>query len=160
MMLGYLVAAIAVIAIGWLAHGVWRIGAISRGAQIDDRAGTALLLVDLQSVIWDEGPYSDSVKATAQEVIADHVVIKRVQDAFETGELDALFAKLDVGQLRIVGLDLNYCVQKTALAAKGRGYGVTIIKDGTLAAAPTQRTDQRMAADGIMLRTSSGLSGT
>ena len=103
-----------------------------KGQAIEGTAGTAL--------------------AKPFEELADHVLIKRVQDAFETGELDTLFAELGVGHLRIVGLDRNYCVQKTALAARGRGYGVTVIKDGTLAAAPAQRAEQQMTANGVLLQ--------
>lgn len=206
MMFYALVGAVALVAISWLAHGVTRIGAVSHGRPIGDRPGTALLLVDLQSVFWDRGPYSDASKSAAEAVIlgeigaartqrfpivavrhewsiastkaiaritmkgqamegtagtelaepfaerTDHVVVKRVQDAFETGELDALFETLGVGRLRIVGLDLNYCVQKTALAARNRGYAVTVVKDGTLYAAPTKRAEQRMTARGVALQ--------
>ena len=47
MTLIYLVVAVALSALGWLAYGIWRIGAISQGAQIGTRFGTALLLVAL-----------------------------------------------------------------------------------------------------------------
>lgn len=206
MMFRYLVGAVALVAIVWLAQGVWRIGAVSRGKPIGDRSGTALLLVDLQSVFWDRGPYSEASKLAAQAVIlreidaaraqgfpivavrqewsipstkavarltmkgqavagtagtelagpfaglADHVLVKRVQDAFETGELDALFQELGVGSLRIVGLDLNYCVQKTALAARNRGYGVTVVREGVLSATSTKRAERRMVANGAALQ--------
>lgn len=66
--------------------------------------------------------------------LADHTMIKRVQDAFETNELDELLAQLNVGKIRIVGLDANHCVAKTALAARQRGYEVEIIRQGVLAA--------------------------
>lgn len=66
--------------------------------------------------------------------LADHVLVKRVQDGFETGALDALLADLDVGALRIVGLDGIYCVAKTAQAAQRRGYQVTLVTGGILAA--------------------------
>lgn len=205
-MFGYLAGAAVLAAILWLAQGVRRNGAISRGKPIGDRPGTALLLVDLQSVFWDRGPYPDASKSAAKAVIlgeidaartqgfpvvaarqewsipstkaiarmtmkgqavegtagtelaepfaefADRVVVKRVQDAFETGELDALLEKLGVGRLRIVGLDLNYCVQKTALAARNRGYEVTVVKEGTLSAAPTERAEQQMTASGVALQ--------
>lgn len=206
MMFRYLVGAVALVAIAWLAQGVWRIGAVSRGKPIGDRSGTALLLVDLQSIFWDRGPYSEASKSAAGAVIlreidaaraqglpivavrqewsipstkavaqmmmkgqavagtagtelaepfadlADHVLVKHVQDAFETGELDALFEKLGIGTLRIVGLDLNYCVQKTALAARNRGYAVMVVKDGTLAATSTKRAERRMVANGAVLQ--------
>lgn len=83
--------------------------------------------------------------------LPDHVIVKRVQDAFETGELDVLLEQLKVGNLRLVGLDLNYCVQKTALAARNRGYCVTVVKDGTLAAAPTESAEKRMKAEGVAI---------
>lgn len=206
MVIGYVLCAAVLVAIIWLSSGVMRIGAISRGKAIGDRSGTALLLIDLQSIFWDRGPYSDASKLAAKAVIldeikaanmkgfpvvavrqewsipstkavarmtmkgqavegtpgtelaepfaalADRVLVKRVQDAFETGELDALFEKLGVGKLRLVGLDLNYCIHKTALAARNRGYGVTVVKRGTLSAKPTERAEQRMIAGGVVLQ--------
>lgn len=189
----------------WLGNGIRRIGAVSVGKPIPERKGSALLLIDLQTVFWERGPYAQAAKDTAAAVILaevetaraqnhpviavrqewsipstkalakltmkgqaiegsegteiadifaslpDHVVVKRVQDAFETGELDALLAGHDVGTLRIVGLDFNYCVQKTALAAKGRGYDVIVVKGGTLAAAQTDGAEKRMLSAGVVL---------
>lgn len=66
--------------------------------------------------------------------LVDHVVTKRVQDAFETGELDRLLQSLDIGRLLILGLDTNHCVAKTALAARQRGHDVDIAVGGILAA--------------------------
>lgn len=83
--------------------------------------------------------------------LPDYVIVKRVQDAFETGELDTLLARLDVGKLRLVGLDLNYCVQKTALAARNRGYDVTVVKAGTLSATPTESAEKRMTSQGVAI---------
>ena len=205
MVIVYLLGALVLSAVAWLSWGIMRIGAISRGKPIGDRTGTALLLIDLQSVFWDHGPYSDAAKSAARDVIldeiraaklnglpivavrqewsipstkavarmamkgqalegtagtevaepfaghADHVLIKRVQDAFETGELDRLFEKLGVGKLRIAGLDFNYCVLKTALAARNRGYAVTIVKQGTLSAKATEQAEQRMVSQRVSL---------
>jgi len=64
--------------------------------------------------------------------LSDHVLVKRVQDAFETGELDAILKRLDVGKLRILGLDGNYCVAITAQAARRRGFEVEIVSSGVL----------------------------
>lgn len=201
----YIFAIAVLFLILWLGNGIRRIGAVSVGKPISGRNGSALLLIDLQSVFWDRGPYSEAAKQSAaaaileeaeaaraqnQPVIAvrqewsipstkavarlmmkgqaiegsdgtelaalfaslpEHVIVKPVQDAFETGELDALLQRLDVGQLRLVGLDLNYCVQKTALAARNRGYDVTVVKGGTLAAAPTDRAENRMSAAGVAI---------
>ncbi len=201
----YTLGATGLLLIAWLGNGIRRIGSVSRGKQIPERSGSALLLVDLQTVFWDRGPYSDAAKDAAAAVIfqevdaaraqnhpviairqewsipstkavarltmkgqaiegsdgtelaeifssvPDHILVKRVQDAFETGDLDTLLERLDVGQLRLAGLDLNYCVQKTALAARNRGYAVTLVRDGTLSSAPTERAEQQMASSGVRL---------
>ncbi|SOC20617.1 nicotinamidase-related amidase [Rhodobacter sp. JA431] len=204
MTFGYILGAAVLFLIIWLGDGIRRIGSVSVGKTIGERGGSALLLIDLQSVFWDCGPYSDASKKSASAVILeevaaarvqnhpviavrqewsipstkvlarltmrgqaiegcegtelawlfsscpDHVIVKRVQDAFETGELDALLERLDVGELRVVGLDLNYCVQKTALAARNRGYGVTVMKYGVLAAGPMEAAEKRMSSAGVV----------
>ena len=58
---------------------------------------------------------------------------------------------LEVGRLRVVGLDFNYCIQKTALAARNRDYNVTVVKGGTLASAPTARAEELMTSRGVVL---------
>jgi len=68
----------------------------------------------------------------------DHVVTKRVQDGFENPELGALLGRLDVGHLRIAGLDGCYCVKKTALAAANRGYRVELLTDAIVTARPQE----------------------
>jgi nicotinamidase-related amidase len=172
----------------WFLNGIKQIGAVSSGDPIEARSGTALLMIDLQSVFWDANIFDETARATAQtqvltlvetakssdqpviavrqewsipstkavarllmkgqaiegtpgtelaapfDGVADHIVVKRVQDAFETKELDRLLGELDVGKLCIVGLDTNYCVAKTALAARQRGYEVEIVRQGVLSA--------------------------
>ncbi len=172
----------------WFANGIRKIGAVSSGGPIGVRAGTALLMIDLQPAFWDAGTYSETAKAEAKahvldevnaakssgipviavrhewsipstkavakllgkglaiegtqgtEVLApfnelaDHTIVKRVQDGFETKELDNLLQQMDVGKLIIVGLDASFCVAKTALGARRRGYEVEIVRQGVLAA--------------------------
>ncbi len=174
----------------WFGNGIRRIGAVSSGDPIGDQSGIAFLMIDLQTVFWEAGMFTEAMKAEAKTQIlaeldaaksnkipiiavcqewsipstkavarllmkgqavagtpgtevaapfnglADHVIVKRVQDAFETKELDELLKQLGVGQLRIVGLDTNYCVAKTALAARQRGYDVEIVRRGVLSADP------------------------
>lgn len=205
MTFGYILGPAILLLLLWLGNGVKRIGSVSVGEMIRDRDGSALLLIDLQSVFWERGPYSDAAKEAAAAVILneveaaraqnhpviavrqewsipstkavarltmggqaiegsdgielvevfsslpDHVVVKRVQDAFETGALDTLLKCLDVGKLRLVGLDLNYCVQKTALAARNRGYDVTVVKEGTLSAEPSESAEKRMTSSGVAI---------
>ncbi|WP_370223970.1 cysteine hydrolase family protein [Hyphomonas atlantica] len=201
---GYIIGAAVLLFILWLGNGIRRIGSVSVGTKIGERGGSALLLIDLQLVFWDHGPYSDDAIQSAAAVILEeveaararnhpviavrqewsipstkvlarltmngqaiegsegtelaelfsscpeYIIVKRVQDAFETGELDALLERLNVGKLRLVGLDLNYCVQKTALAARNRGYDITVMKHGTLAAAPTEVAEKRMSSAGVV----------
>lgn len=202
----YTFGAATLIVLIWLATGIQRIGAVSHGNPIEDRTGTALVLIDLQDVFWDRGPFTAAAKSQAETAIlaeisaakangipviairqewsipstkviarltlkgqaiegtpgtemakpfdglADYVLVKRVQDAFETEELDALLSNLGVGKLRIVGLDLNYCVQKTALAARNRSYEVTVIESGTLSASPATHAINRMTEHGVVFQ--------
>ncbi len=189
----------------WLANGVRRIGAVSVGSRVETGDATALLLIDLQTVFWDDGPYSDQAKSEAQAVIeqevaqarkqgdpiiavrqewsipstkaiarltmkgqaiagtpgteladafanvSDATVTKRVQDAFETKALAPLLEGRGVGAVRIVGLDFNHCVAKTAMAARNRGYDVTVVTGGTLAAAPTEAMRKTLLRRGVQL---------
>lgn len=70
------------------------------------------------------------------DTLPDHVLVKRVQDGFETGALDALLSKLDIAKLRIMGLDGLYCVNKTAQAALNRGYETELLEAGIATAIP------------------------
>ena len=49
-----------------------------------------------------------------------------------------------------MGLDYSYCVQKTALAARARGFDVVVVEGGTLAAAARGVAKARMAAQGVV----------
>lgn len=64
---------------------------------------------------------------------ADRVIVKSVQDSFESGELDRLLAEESIGELHITGLDGLYCVNSTAKAALQRGYRVSLVTRGILA---------------------------
>ena len=206
MTFAYLLAIAAVLGLAWLALGIWKIGAVSRGRKIGGRENEALLLIDLQTVFWESGPYSESARQSARESIlreieaaraeghpvialrqewsipstkavarlamkgqaiegsagtelaapfaelADETIVKRVQDGFETGALDALLDRLGVGRLRIAGLDRNYCVLKTALAARQRGYEVTVVEEATLSAAPSTRSEALLTSHGVALQ--------
>ncbi|MCY1127998.1 cysteine hydrolase [Frigidibacter sp. RF13] len=205
-MIGYLLGATGLGLALWLGDGVGRIGAVSSGRPIGQRSGAALVLIDLQTVFWNNGPYSGAAREEAQSAIlgevtaakaaghpiialrqewsilstrclarltmrgqaiagtpgteiaepfagiADHILVKPVQDGFQSGELDRLLARLEVGQVRLVGLDLNYCVLKTALAARKRGYEVSIPLRATLAAGPTDGTRKRLASQSVVLQ--------
>src|SRR6056297_65581 len=61
--------------------------------------------------------------------MADHVIVKRIEDGFETGALDQLLEVLQVGKLRLVGRDGIDAVARTAQAGLNRGYNITLIRD-------------------------------
>ncbi|MCP5074446.1 MAG: cysteine hydrolase [Rhodobacteraceae bacterium] len=65
----------------WLALGVNRIGRISKGVPIGPRDGTALLLIDLQTVFWRDGPYGDHTKARVEKTTT--MLAARARDAGE-----------------------------------------------------------------------------
>lgn len=62
--------------------------------------------------------------------MADQMVTKQVQDGFESGDLDAVLQALRIGKLRILGLDGEHDVAKTAQGALNRGYEVELVSDG------------------------------
>ncbi|MFP4328388.1 MAG: cysteine hydrolase family protein [Paracoccaceae bacterium] len=68
----------------------------------------------------------------------DHVVTKRVQDGFENPELGSLLDRLKIGRLQIAGLDICFCVKKTAVAAAARGYHVTLLTEAIRTARPKE----------------------
>jgi len=156
----------------------------SQGAMVPERAGVALLLIDLQDSLWTDAQHDAATRArveaaVAREVemarhrdqpviairqewqgvmprliarltrpgapmrggrgvelaapfhgLADHVIIKRVEDGFETGELDILLEILRVGRLRLMGRDGCAGLARTAQAALNRGYEVELVRDG------------------------------
>ncbi|SLN65169.1 nicotinamidase/pyrazinamidase [Roseovarius litorisediminis] len=168
----------------WVTFTIRYIRRPTQGPAIAPRPGSALLLVDLQGVFWNDAHYDAQTRARVEAAVlrevalarqkdqpvivlrhewstlstrllarltmngeairgtagtglappfsevADQLVIKRVQDGFETGELDVVLRVLRIGTLKIAGLDGEHCVAKTAQAALNRGYDVALIRDG------------------------------
>lgn len=85
--------------------------------------------------------------------LADHVVIKRVQDGFETGELDVVLRVLGIGRLKIAGLDGVHCVAKTAQGALNRGYEVELVRDAIATREPAvfETVEEALAGQGVRL---------
>lgn len=79
MTFGVVLVAAVLLLILWLGNGIRRIGAVSIGETIPNRNGSALLLIDLQSVFWERGPYLDAAKEAAAEVILSEVEAARAQ---------------------------------------------------------------------------------
>ncbi|WP_085592326.1 cysteine hydrolase family protein [Thalassospira sp. MCCC 1A01428] len=80
----------------------------------------------------------------------DHDIVKSHADAFREPKLEAVLERQKVGNLIIVGLDGNYCVNATVTAALNRGYKVAFSDATTLAIKPSswQATKSRLMARG------------
>ena len=61
--------------------------------------------------------------------VSDYLLYKNKWDSFSNPELDAILKREQIGRLYIVGLDVNYCIKNTILAAVNRGYEVFAIDD-------------------------------
>ena len=77
--LALLLLGVAAMLVVWIVLGLRRITSVSRGPTIPQRSNTALLLIDLQTVFWDHGPYSEAEKETAQAEILGQVDQARAQ---------------------------------------------------------------------------------
>jgi len=62
-----------------------------------------------------------------------HVISKRKSDSFRNTELDQILTEKGIGKLVLVGLDAGECVNSTFLAARNRGYAVTIVENAVIA---------------------------
>lgn len=62
-------------------------------------------------------------------MVGEHILDKRIMDAFSNPELDALLTKNQINQLFITGIAADQCVDRTIKAAKNRNYKVTVISD-------------------------------
>lgn len=79
----------------------------------------------------------------------DHDIVKAHADAFREPVLEQVLERQKVGKLIIVGLDGNYCVNKTTHAALNRGYEVSFSDATTLAIKPSS---WRKTRSGMMAR--------
>jgi len=60
---------------------------------------------------------------------SDYLLEKSKWDSFSNPDLDAILKREQISRLYIVGLDVNYCIKNTILAALNRGYEVYAIDD-------------------------------
>jgi nicotinamidase-related amidase len=59
----------------------------------------------------------------------NHILDKRIMDAFSNPELGALLVENQIDQLFITGIAADQCVDRTTKAALNRNYKVTVISD-------------------------------
>jgi len=63
------------------------------------------------------------------KLVSGDIFSKSRMDALSNPELERFFRANNIGRVYIAGLDANYCVKKTALAALNRGMKVVLVTD-------------------------------
>ncbi len=66
------------------------------------------------------------------KISSDYILAKNKKDAFSNPELDRILIEEKIGNLVFVGLDAAYCVNSTILAAKNRGYAISVIENAVI----------------------------
>jgi nicotinamidase-related amidase len=92
----------------------------------------------------------------------DVVIQKWYQDSFERTNLESLMQSGLVGRLVVTGLQSQYCVETTVLAALERSYRVVLVEDGHStnsqdAASVITRVNQTATSHGAILVPSAGV---
>lgn len=77
--------------------------------------------------------------------VAERVIHKRFNSAFEDTDLESSLADLGATHLVLTGVATNWCVRATAYAALDRGYDLTLVKDAHTTE-PIEFTDGRVVA--------------
>jgi len=85
--------------------------------------------------------------------VSDYLLYKNKWDSFSNPELDAILKREQVSRLYIVGLDVNYCIKNTILAALNRGYDVLAIDDALRSGDQTLREQaiQELITKGVQI---------
>lgn len=80
--------------------------------------------------------------AEGLDVVSENVFYKRAPNAFTNSALSEWLNDICADQVRIVGIDGNWCIKATALGALKHGFRVTVIEDA-VASANIQRFKER-----------------
>lgn len=72
--------------------------------------------------------------AEGLEVVSANVFYKRVPNAFKSSSLAEWLNEIGTDQVRIIGIDGNWCIKATALGALKHGFRVTVIEDAVASA--------------------------
>jgi len=88
-----------------------------------------------------------------------HDFEKRRTDAFSSRDLERLLIERQVDELFLVGVDAAYCVLRTAVGARSRGYRVTVVADAVRSRRPLAPVLERYRRAGIGVAWSRDLLG-
>lgn len=92
--------------------------------------------------------------AEGLDVVSENVFYKRASNAFTNSALSEWLNEICADQVRIVGIDGNWCIKATALGALKHGFRVTVIEDAVASANVQrfkERTVPRLKKRGILL---------
>jgi nicotinamidase-related amidase len=129
-----------------------RAGALSEALQHARRRGLPVLYVNDAYGRWDgdapgavrralDGPGGDAIARVAPQP-GDLFVFKDGYAAIGDTPVDALLREREVGRIVLAGAASEMCVAQTAIAARERGFQVTVLAD---ACARIDEDDERIA---------------
>jgi len=93
------------------------------------------------------------------KVINRNNFTKKISDAFSNQRLEEFLIQNQVDEVYLVGLDAAYCVYYTALGALNRGYKVSVVKDAIMTRKRMDDVLKTIKKHGILLTTSSEITG-
>jgi len=90
-------------------------------------------------------------------VVGEALFEKDMPDGFTNSDLDEYLRQRQIGSIVMTGVFADQCVRATAIAARNRGYQVTVLKDAVAAASDEDREQayKDLEKDGAILLTSS-----
>lgn len=83
-----------------------------------------LNIVYIKNQFFFESKDSEKKLSKGMKVVSNQIYIKRNRNAFKNKEFANFLKKKNVTELEIIGIDGNYCVKATAIAALKLGYEV------------------------------------
>jgi len=93
------------------------------------------------------------------KVINRNDFTKKISDAFSNQRLEEFLIQNQVDEVYLTGLDAAYCVYYTALGALNRGYKVSVVKDAVLTRKNIDDILKSYTEKGVVLTTSSEITG-
>jgi nicotinamidase-related amidase len=66
------------------------------------------------------------------KIVSENIFVKHIMDGFSNEALHKFLIAYKINTLYMTGLDAEYCVYRTSLGAKNRGYSVNLIEDAVI----------------------------
>lgn len=81
-------------------------------------------VVYIKNQFFWESKKREKLLSKEMNVVSNQIFTKRNTNSFKNIDFAKFLKKNNVTELEIIGIDGNYCVKKTAIAASKFGYGV------------------------------------